>query len=78
MRVLIVVAVILVGPLSAFGQTAATQATSGEPRITILAGFGNAMGILGAQAERSVRSGRVSVFGGLGYLPEFQPGYRRA
>ena len=74
MRVLIFAAVVLFNPFSAFGQTSDAQAVSGEPRITIVAGLGNAMGLFGAQAERYVRSGRVSVFGGLGYLPQFEPG----
>src|SRR4029078_3576928 len=40
-----------------------------EPRVTVTAGFGNAMGWLGAQAERYLAHGLLSVFGGLGYTP---------
>ena len=74
MRVLIFATLVLFGPLIAFGQTSDAQAVNGEPRVTVIAGFGNAMGVFGAQAERYVGSGRVSVFGGLGYLPQFEPG----
>jgi hypothetical protein len=74
MRLLIFTAVVFFNTSSAFGQTPATQAVSGEPRITVVAGLGNAMGIFGAQAERYMRSGRVSVFGGVGYLPQLEPG----
>jgi len=60
--------------LSAFGQTPDPQAAGTNPTITVVAGLGNAMGIFGAHVEGYVRRGRVSVFGGLGYLPEFEPG----
>ena len=60
--------------LSAFGQTPDPQAAGTNPAITVVAGIGNAMGMFGAHVEGYVKSGRVSVFGGLGYLPEFEPG----
>ena len=51
---------------------AQAQAAPGEipePLVTVTAGVGNAMGWFGAQAERYVTHGRLSVFGGLGYTP---------
>lgn len=49
------------------------QSTHGErppPReVTILGGFGNAMGWLGAQAELYFEGDRLSAFAGAGYLP---------
>jgi hypothetical protein len=60
--------------LSAFGQTPDPRAAGTNPTITVVAGLGNAMSIFGADVEGYVRRGRVSVFGGLGYLPEFEPG----
>jgi hypothetical protein len=51
---------------------AEAQAAPGEiaePVVTVTAGIGNAMGWLGAQAERYFTHGRLSVFGGLGYTP---------
>lgn len=40
-----------------------------EPLVTVTAGVGNAMGWLGAQAERYFSHGRLSAFAGLGYMP---------
>ena len=60
--------------LSAFGQTPDAQAGGTNPTITVVAGLGNAMGGVGAHVEGYVRRGRVSVFGGLGYSPELEPG----
>lgn len=64
---------LLLGPHAALGQTSVPVAT-GAPAFTIVAGIGNAMGGLGGQLERSMKAGRMSVFGGLGYTPEFEPG----
>jgi len=46
-----------------------------RPRsVTVTAGFGNAMGWLGLQGEKYLRSQRISLFGGLGYTPELERG----
>ena len=41
---------------------------------SFLAGFGNSMGWLGVQGEKYLGSGRVSLFGGLGYTPSVYEG----
>ena len=41
---------------------------------SFLAGVGNAMGWLGVQGEKYLGSGRVSLFGGLGYTPSVLEG----
>src|SRR5262245_61593714 len=56
-------------------QAEAQAVGSTTPRsMTVTIGFGNSMGWLGLQAERYLRSERFSVFGGIGYLPETDPG----
>lgn len=47
---------------------------SPPPVATVTAGVGNSMGWLGAQGERYLARGRLSLFGGVGYTPEIDPG----
>ena len=56
-----VMAVALAPPVALMAQDA--------PRASVLAGFGNAFGWIGAQVEGYVAEGRVSAFAGLGYMP---------
>ena len=63
----LMLAAILAAPVTAAAQAAPRPIP--EPRVTVTAGFGNAMGWLGAQAERYLAHGLLSVFGGLGYTP---------
>ena len=59
-------------PAVARAQTAGPVTT---PRaVAVTAGVGNAMGILGVQGERYLPGDRLSVFGGVGYLPKGDPG----
>ena len=72
MRSLIILAFALVLPAQAEAQA---PAETPAPRlITVTAGSGNSMGWYGLQGERYLRSDRFSVFGGIGYVPEFEPG----
>jgi len=66
----LVLAAILAAPVPAVAQAAPRPIP--EPRVTVTAGFGNAMGWLGAQAERYLAHGLLSVFGGLGYTPSIE------
>jgi len=52
----------------------APQAAPAARRITVMLGSGNAMGWLGAQAERYFGHERGSVFLGLGYTPDVDDG----
>jgi hypothetical protein len=72
MKLLSVLALAILYPISAFGQAETSQ--PGLPRVSMVAGVGNAMGLLGVQAERYVSKGRFSLFGGLGYWPEIESG----
>jgi hypothetical protein len=50
---------------------AAQQAAIPEGRsATVTVGFGNAMGWLGGQGEKYFSGGRLSAFGGIGYVPD--------
>jgi len=71
MKLLTLAALVVFSPLDVFGQTFGAQ---GTPKVTVVAGVGNAMGWLGAQAEGYLKSGRISVFGGVGYTPEYEVG----
>jgi hypothetical protein len=73
MRPLVALTVVLLSPLGAIAQTSVMTPAASTPTVTVTAGVGNAMGILGAQAERYLKSGRVSVFGGMGYSPQIDP-----
>jgi len=66
----LVLAAILAAPVPAVAQAAPRPIP--EPRVTVTAGFGNAMGWLGVQAERYLAHGLLSVFGGLGYTPSIE------
>ena len=46
----------------------------GERLLSLTAGVGNAMGWFGAQGERYLLDERISVFVGLGYTPQLDPG----
>ena len=72
MRSLIILAFALVLPARAEAQ--APVETPASRLITVTAGSGNSMGWYGLQGERYLRSDRFSVFGGIGYVPEFEPG----
>ena len=62
-------------PTSADSQQPAAPFMQPAPRaMTLTAGLGNAMGWLGAQAERYVRAERVGLFAGLGYTPALRHG----
>jgi hypothetical protein len=64
--------VLAVLTLAASAVTAAAQSPAlGEPKLTVLAGIGPATAGLGLQAELYFAHGRVSAFGGFGYLPEY-------
>jgi hypothetical protein len=72
---LVTTLLVLMSPIGAFAQQPpAVSSEPGGPTVTVTAGVGNAMGVVGAQAERYVTGGRMSVFGGIGYLPRVDPG----
>ncbi|MEZ4588903.1 MAG: hypothetical protein R2909_21230 [Gemmatimonadales bacterium] len=48
--------------------------SAGAQQLTALGGIGNSFGWLGAQLERTTRSGRIGGFVGLGYVPEIDDG----
>ncbi len=54
------------------GQTSSDE--SARRQVTAVAGSGNAMGWLGVAAEFYFSAGRLSGFGGVGYLPEIDQG----
>ncbi len=54
------------------GQTSSDE--SARRQVTAVAGLGNDMGWLGVGAEFYFAGGRLSGFGGVGYLPEIDPG----
>lgn len=56
------------------GQQDREAARPGARQVTAVAGFGNAMGWLGVQAEFHFARERLSAFGGLGYTPEIDQG----
>ena len=53
MRILIFATAVLFGPLVAFGQTSDAPAANGNPRITVVAGLGNATGILPVRRQNA-------------------------
>ena len=61
-------------PALALGQDVRRDSLPRPRSVTVTAGWGNAMGWLGLQGEKYLRSQRVSVFGGLGYTPELEDG----
>ena len=74
MRSLLVSLLVITAPSLAAGQA---PATSDAPRLrtfTLTGGTGNAMGWIGMQGEKYLGTGRVSLFGGLGYTPELETG----
>jgi hypothetical protein len=74
-EVLLVSLLVLMSPIGAFAQQpSAASSDPGGPTVTVTAGAGNAMGVVGAQAERYLKGGRMSLFGGIGYLPRIDPG----
>ena len=63
----LLLAATLAAPAPAVAQAAGREIR--EPVVTVTAGVGNAMGWFGVQAERYFSHGRLSAFGGLGYMP---------
>lgn len=72
-RLLLVVAAFLSSPVVALGQDDFGD-PSARRSATVLAGAGNAMGWLGAQAELYFSGDRLSAFAGLGYTPALGEG----
>ena len=62
------------------GALAGQQARAGGPQepgtrqVTVALGFGNAFATVGGAVEYYLVGDRVSVFGGIGYTPEIDPG----
>ena len=67
-RVIVLLALAMAAPVHANAQSAAPQRS--PPFVTVIAGLGNAMGWMGVQGERYVHNDRLSLFAGVGYLPE--------
>ena len=59
----------VVGVLAACLLIPTGSAAQAPPRASVVAGFGNAFGWIGAQVEGYAMSGRVSAFGGFGFMP---------
>lgn len=58
------------------GQTSSDESARPSARqVTAVAGVGNAMGWLGVGVESYFSEGRLSAFGGLGYMTELDQGY---
>ena len=68
------VAMLLVGLAGVAGAQEAPRPYPGERLMTLTAGVGNAMGWFGFQGERYLLDERISVFAGLGYTPQLDPG----
>jgi hypothetical protein len=58
----------------ASAQEAPARPYPGPRLVSLTAGVGNAMGWLGAQGERYLLDERLSVFVGVGYTPQIDPG----
>jgi hypothetical protein len=66
---------LLVGLTSlAAAQEAPVRVYPGERLVSLTAGVGNAMGWFGAQGERYFLDERLSIFLGVGYTPQIDPG----
>ncbi|MCI0372270.1 MAG: hypothetical protein L0214_13085 [candidate division NC10 bacterium] len=66
---------LLVGMTGIAGaQEAPVRVYPGERLVSLTAGVGNAMGWFGAQGERYLLDERLSIFVGLGYTPQIDPG----
>jgi hypothetical protein len=72
-----VVSVLLVSLAGVAGAQEAQRFYPGERLVSLTAGVGNAMGWFGVQGERYLLDERMSVFVGLGYTPQLEPGERR-
>ena len=73
MRGIALLSVVLVLPSVALGQ--ATADSLPRPRFfTLAAGLGNSLGLIGLHAEKYFARSRLSVYAGLGYFPEDDPG----
>ncbi len=69
------VIILLVGVAGVAGaQEAPIQVYPGQRLISLTAGVGNAMGWFGAQGERYFLDERLSIFLGVGYTPQVDPG----
>lgn len=66
----------LSSPLSAQWDPDRTSTSPFSPQFTVSTGVGQSMGLFGLQGEKYFKSGRLSVFGGLGYNPISDPGGR--
>ena len=70
----LIVASLLGVPASLVGQEGRQGTAPGPRKTTVVAGIGNTLGWLGIQGEFHLSQERLSAFGGVGYLPEFDPG----
>lgn len=64
----------LASPLSAQWDPDGISKSPFSPQFSVTTGVGQSVGWLGLQAEKYFRSGRLSVFGGMGYNPISDPG----
>jgi hypothetical protein len=67
MRYLAAILAWCAAPVVLVAQVPSPTSRTTLPTVTVTAGVGNAMGWIGAQAERYFSQGRFSAFGGLGY-----------
>jgi hypothetical protein len=67
-------ALLAVLPSASLAQVDAPRMFPTERLISLTAGIGNSMGWFGAQGERYLADERLSVFVGLGYTPQLDPG----
>lgn len=72
--VLLIGVSLLAVPSSASAQQGMDPSAPGPRQTTVTAGIGNAMGWIGAQAERYFANERLSAFGGVGYTPKIDFG----
>ena len=70
----LIIASLLGVPVSVVGQEARQGTAPGPRKITVVAGIGNTLGLLGIQGEFHLSQERFSAFGAVGYLPEDDPG----
>ncbi len=73
LRIATLVGSLIIFPALGVAQDS-TLPSAHERVVTIVAGVGNDMGWVGLQGEYYLVGDRISVFGGLGYTPEADPG----
>ena len=70
----LIIASLLCVPASLVGQEGRQGTAPGPRKTTVVAGIGNTLAWFGIQGEFHFSQERFSAFGGVGYLPEIDPG----